>query len=405
MPHNRVVADAFYIHFWDYIYVRAQEDPEEAARQAAAAAKKQRQLRERNLRERAATKRRARLKKLIPFELPSAKEEEEAVTSVAERLGGAIVVAHKHAGLNCVNVFVRAFDDDADNGTPLDINSVLQAVANTKSYNGQQVNNARNSSGAIAAHGAPGDDESAAPITNDGGFKPQGEDGGDGDDGRGDGGGSVFVPALTLPGAATRGVSADTAAPIVRRDVSDKTDADTTGERLSAVVLASDVDGSLDIADSNIGEAGSGDASCEGSTTTSTTEQANSNTTAAANSSAAPSVITFLPFEKAREYAQGLQLEEPNLQGWLNHCATGHLPRNIPLEPNLIYARHGWVSMQDWLGGNTEDRAPVVEHVTTAGEIAEAQRVANQVGWLVGQHVRRTSVSCDAVQASAISEK
>ena len=38
----------------------------------------------------------------------------------------------------------------------------------------------------------------------------------------------------------------------------------------------------------------------------------------------------------------------------MDYCATGKLPLNIPHEPQLIYAQHGWVGMQDWLGSRLE---------------------------------------------------
>lgn len=95
----------------------------------------------------------------------------------------------------------------------------------------------------------------------------------------------------------------------------------------------------------------------------------------------ASSKLNYLPFDDAREYVRSLNITEPNLQGWLDFCAQGTLPVNIPLEPHLIYADTGFASFQDWIGSNLQDKLKVLHNETTAAELADAQRTEERVKW------------------------
>ena len=64
----------------------------------------------------------------------------------------------------------------------------------------------------------------------------------------------------------------------------------------------------------------------------------------------------FRPFEDARAYIRSLNIKSGTewrsyRVGRLPH--TGLLPKDIPTNPNLVYAKSGWVNMGDWLGTNS----------------------------------------------------
>ena len=55
----------------------------------------------------------------------------------------------------------------------------------------------------------------------------------------------------------------------------------------------------------------------------------------------------FLEFEKARAHVWEVALE--GTEQWEQWCRDGHLPANIPSQPDETYADKGWVSWADWL--------------------------------------------------------
>ena len=57
--------------------------------------------------------------------------------------------------------------------------------------------------------------------------------------------------------------------------------------------------------------------------------------------------LRFLPFEEAKDYALSLKLA--NRKQWLNHCSEGHIPGNIPRNPDYVYKKD-WKGSGDWLG-------------------------------------------------------
>lgn len=54
----------------------------------------------------------------------------------------------------------------------------------------------------------------------------------------------------------------------------------------------------------------------------------------------------WLPFEDARAYAHTLQL--PSVRNWTAFAASSERPRNIPSNPQTIYAAQ-WKGWRDWL--------------------------------------------------------
>jgi len=56
----------------------------------------------------------------------------------------------------------------------------------------------------------------------------------------------------------------------------------------------------------------------------------------------------YRSFEKAREFARGLNLETQ--KEWFAFTKSGKLPKDIPVAPNLTYKNKGWNGMGDWLG-------------------------------------------------------
>ena len=56
----------------------------------------------------------------------------------------------------------------------------------------------------------------------------------------------------------------------------------------------------------------------------------------------------LLPFEEAREFVRGLGLK--GQEEWIEYCASGNKPLNIPSAPYGAYKKK-WIGTSDWLGG------------------------------------------------------
>jgi superfamily II DNA or RNA helicase len=54
------------------------------------------------------------------------------------------------------------------------------------------------------------------------------------------------------------------------------------------------------------------------------------------------------PFAETRVFVHGLGLK--SVPEWWVYCKSGKKPPDIPTNPHVVYADHGWVSMGDWLG-------------------------------------------------------
>jgi superfamily II DNA or RNA helicase len=70
----------------------------------------------------------------------------------------------------------------------------------------------------------------------------------------------------------------------------------------------------------------------------------------------APRLREYRHFKKAREFAQGLGLN--NVGEWFRFCngllpEKGTLPNDIPSNPNVVYRNNGWKNWGDWLGTGT----------------------------------------------------
>jgi hypothetical protein len=62
----------------------------------------------------------------------------------------------------------------------------------------------------------------------------------------------------------------------------------------------------------------------------------------------APGLRKYRSFKKARAFARTLDLKS-NAE-WLDYCASGKKPVDIPAAPQHRYAKVGWASWGDWLG-------------------------------------------------------
>ena len=66
----------------------------------------------------------------------------------------------------------------------------------------------------------------------------------------------------------------------------------------------------------------------------------------------APRLREFRPFQKARVFSRKLKLKSQT--EWFAYCKgaiprLGRLPKDVPTNPNVVYARKGWKGMGDWL--------------------------------------------------------
>ena len=57
------------------------------------------------------------------------------------------------------------------------------------------------------------------------------------------------------------------------------------------------------------------------------------------------------PFKKARAVVRGLGLKSQ--AEWIEYCHSGKMPSDIPISPNVVYAKAGWMGFGDWLGTGT----------------------------------------------------
>jgi hypothetical protein len=71
----------------------------------------------------------------------------------------------------------------------------------------------------------------------------------------------------------------------------------------------------------------------------------------------APGLRQYRSFKDARAFVRGLGLTA--FIQWVEYCASGKKPDDIPSNPSLNYAKAGWAGFGDWLGtGRT--RVPVI---------------------------------------------
>lgn len=91
------------------------------------------------------------------------------------------------------------------------------------------------------------------------------------------------------------------------------------------------------------------------------------------------------PFKKAREFARSLKLN--NRAEWWAFCRgklhhKGRLPSDIPSNPNITYADHGWISIGDWLGtGFIPSRLRQFRAFEEARRFARGLKLRNEYEW------------------------
>ena len=56
----------------------------------------------------------------------------------------------------------------------------------------------------------------------------------------------------------------------------------------------------------------------------------------------------WMSFDKARTIVQKLDLK--NMDEYKNACNSGNIPKDIPVNPNMVYQNKGWISSGDFLG-------------------------------------------------------
>jgi superfamily II DNA or RNA helicase len=80
----------------------------------------------------------------------------------------------------------------------------------------------------------------------------------------------------------------------------------------------------------------------------------------------------YLPFEEAREFVRMLNLK--GQQEFKKAIKEGKIPKNIPSNPNTVYANAGWTSFGDWLGTEV-----IANQNRTFLNFSEAKRFVHQL--------------------------
>lgn len=88
----------------------------------------------------------------------------------------------------------------------------------------------------------------------------------------------------------------------------------------------------------------------------------------------------FLPFATARVFVHGLRLK--SVHAWLEYCASGKRPPDIPSNPDLAYEHDGWRGFGDWLGTGTVNLADrIYRPFREAREFVHTLHVKSQPDW------------------------
>ena len=58
--------------------------------------------------------------------------------------------------------------------------------------------------------------------------------------------------------------------------------------------------------------------------------------------------LSWMPFEEAREYVRSIKLK--TIYDWRDFCGTKFFPKDIPKAPDHYYRNQGWMNYNDWLG-------------------------------------------------------
>ena len=102
----------------------------------------------------------------------------------------------------------------------------------------------------------------------------------------------------------------------------------------------------------------------------------------------------WMPFDEARTYARGLNLNTRN--EWYAWAKNGSRPSNVPTDPRDAYMDAGWQGWGDWLGtGNLRgktgpdsatcrrrnERGNIYRDFYQAREYAQSLNIKNQIEW------------------------
>jgi len=99
----------------------------------------------------------------------------------------------------------------------------------------------------------------------------------------------------------------------------------------------------------------------------------------------APRLREYRPFPKARAFARSLKLRSS--AEWKAFCKgempqLGHVPPDIPSNPNRTYFGKGWISMGDWLGtGRVADQLREYRLFQKARAYVRFLKLKNQTEW------------------------
>src|SRR5215207_5696413 len=86
------------------------------------------------------------------------------------------------------------------------------------------------------------------------------------------------------------------------------------------------------------------------------------------------------PFEKAREFARGLDLKSE--KEWLGWARTERKPHDIPICPDYVYKWNGWRGWGDWLGtGRVANQHRQWRSFEEAREYARSLGLKGQAEW------------------------
>jgi hypothetical protein len=88
----------------------------------------------------------------------------------------------------------------------------------------------------------------------------------------------------------------------------------------------------------------------------------------------------YRPFERAREFGRSLRLKKKD--DWVDYCTSREMPKDIPSNPQRVYAKDGWSSWADWLGAGRH-RGKGWRSFTEARLLARSLRFKSVDEWRV----------------------
>ncbi len=85
--------------------------------------------------------------------------------------------------------------------------------------------------------------------------------------------------------------------------------------------------------------------------------------------------LSWQPFEEARNFIQSLKLKSS--KEWLDFAHSDQRPKDIPSNPNMVYSKHGWEGIGDWLGYSEKK-----EKFEVAREYVRSLGLKNRAAWI-----------------------